>query len=68
MALRCDGQILTKKIKAGLHAKRYFFLAERMTIGTTSEWSGTPIKAGLSPAAAHLQAAASAADLWDSIN
>ena len=31
-----------------------------MTLGTTLLWSGTPLKAGLSPAAAHLQAAASA--------
>ena len=37
-----------------------------MTLGTTFYWSGTPLKAGLSPAAAHLQAAASAAELQNS--
>ena len=34
-----------------------------MTLAQRYEWSGTPFKAGLSPAAAHLQATASAADL-----
>ena len=34
-----------------------------MTLAQRYEWSGTPMKAGLSPAAAHLQATASAADL-----
>ena len=38
-----------------------------MTSGTTQLESGTPLKAGLSPAAAHLQAAASAAELQKSI-
>ena len=34
-----------------------------MTLARRYDWSGTPLQAGLSPAAAHLQAAASAADL-----
>ena len=34
-----------------------------MTLAQRYEWSGTPFKAGLSPAAVHLQAAASAAEL-----
>ena len=34
-----------------------------MTLAQRYKWSDTPLKAGLSPAAAHLQATASAADL-----
>ena len=34
-----------------------------MTLAQRYEWSGTPLTAGRSPAAAHLKAAASAADL-----
>jgi len=33
----------------------------------SSYWSDTPISAGLSPAAAHSQATASGADLWNSM-
>ena len=34
-----------------------------MTLAQRYEWSGTPLTAGQGPAAAHLQATASAADL-----
>ena len=64
MALRSEGQTLKKKNIAERHAQRFFFSLQSvsMTLARRYVWSGTPLKAGLSPAAAHLQAAASAAD------
>ena len=67
MALRCEGQTLQKKYSWAL-AQRYFFsgmalgmalgmaigMALGMTLAQRYDWSGTPLQAGLSPAAAHL--------------
>ena len=65
MALRSEGQTLKKKRNiAERHAQRFFFSLQSvsMTLAQRYEWSGTPLTAGQGPAAAHLQATASAAD------
>ena len=62
MALRGEGQTLDKKKIAERYAQRFFSPSAGMTLAQRYEWSGTPLKAGQGPAAAHLQAAASAAD------
>ena len=66
MALRCEGQTLKKKkYKLSVELSVAFFSEQSvgMTLAQSYDWSGTPLKAGQSPAAAHLQATASAADL-----
>mgnify|MGYP001363030279 CR=1 FL=1 len=64
MALRCEGQTLKKNILAEAISSALFF-SPRHDVGVEHNvmtGSGTPVQAGLSPAAAHLKAAASAAD------
>ena len=57
MALRCEGQTLKKKKKYKLSVKlSVAFVSEQsvgMTLARRYDWSGTPLKAGQSPAAAH---------------
>ncbi len=65
MALRCEGQTLKKKsVELSVELSVAFFSKQSVgiTLAQSYDWSGTPLKAGLSPAAAHLQATASAAD------
>ena len=65
MALRCEGQTLNKK-KDKLSVKlSVLFFSEQsvgMTLARRYDWSGTPLMAGLRPAAAHLRGSAHAAD------
>ena len=55
MALRCEGQTLEKKNIAERAAEFFSFSLQSvsMTLVQRYEWSGTPLEAGLSPAAAY---------------
>ena len=58
MALRSEGQTLEKKKNiAERHAQRFFFSLQSvsMTLARRYVWSGTPLRAGLRPAAAHCE-------------
>ena len=53
MALRCEGQMLDNKNKLAEREAERFLQSVSMTLAHRYEWSGTPLKAGLSPAAAY---------------